>query len=76
VPTGKGKSIQPGIVFDEQWDDDNGHGTHVGGIAAANGQIVGVGPGAELTAVKVLDAGGFGSLSVVIAAPFLNCLDP
>lgn len=50
--------------------DDNGHGTHVAGIAAAldNGiGVVGVAPGARLWAVKVLSAAGSGSLSQIIA---------
>ena len=50
-------------------NDDNGHGTHVAGTAAAkddsNG-VVGVAPGAKLWAVKVLDRNGSGSLSNVI----------
>ncbi len=51
-------------------DDDNGHGTHVGGTAAAldNGiGVLGVAPGANLTAVKVLDQNGSGKFSWVIA---------
>lgn len=51
-------------------DDDNGHGTHVAGIAAAldNGiGVVGVAPGARLTAVKVLNSSGSGAISTVIA---------
>lgn len=51
-------------------DDDNGHGTHVAGIAAAkdNGYgVVGMAPGARLWAVKVLDKSGSGSISTVIA---------
>jgi subtilisin family serine protease len=60
----KGKSV---LTFDNAFDDDNGHGTHVGGTAAANGVIVGVAPGALLTAVKVLGANGSGSYSIVIA---------
>jgi subtilisin family serine protease len=47
--------------------DDNGHGTHVAGIAAANGQIKGVAPDANLLAVKVLNAFGFGFDSEIIA---------
>jgi hypothetical protein len=62
--TVKGKTV---IASDSNWYDDHGHGTHVGGTAAANGQIVGVAPGALLTAVKVLDSNGSGSWSVVIA---------
>jgi hypothetical protein len=49
--------------------DDNGHGTHVAGIVAADGQnIKGVAPKAKLMAYKVLDADGFGFESNVIAA--------
>ncbi len=55
------------IVFDNTFDDDNGHGTHVAGTAAANGTIVGVAPGAQLTAVKVLNSGGSAPFSIVIA---------
>jgi len=48
--------------------DDNGHGSHVAGTVAAiddgNG-VVGVAPGANLYAVKVLDANGSGSFSSV-----------
>jgi subtilisin family serine protease len=50
--------------------DDNGHGTRVGGVIAAkrNGEgVVGVAPGATLYAVKVLDNGGFGTDSDLIA---------
>src|SRR2546426_2748675 len=48
--------------------DDNGHGSHVAGTVAALDNaigVVGVAPGANLYAVKVLDAGGFGSFSSV-----------
>ncbi len=50
--------------------DDNGHGTHVAGIAAARDNavgVVGVAPGARLWAVKVLDSTGSGAYSCVIA---------
>lgn len=50
--------------------DNNGHGTHVAGIAAAKDNtagVVGVAPGARLWSVKVLDASGSGSISGVIA---------
>jgi len=50
-------------------NDDQGHGTHVAGIAAAldNGiGVVGVAPGARLWAVKVLDSTGSGVMSGLI----------
>lgn len=51
--------------------DDQGHGTHVAGIAAASGDngrgIAGVAPDAELVVAKVLDARGFGSNEDVTA---------
>lgn len=39
--------------------DVHGHGTHVAGIIAANGQIRGVAPDSKLLAVKVMDRNGF-----------------
>lgn len=51
------------------WEDDNGHGTHIAGIAAAidnDSGVVGVAPGARIWAVKVLDAGGGGTFGDVI----------
>jgi subtilisin family serine protease len=59
-----------GTFADENYDDDNGHGSHVAGTAAALDNtegVVGVAPGARLWAVKVLDASGSGYLSDVIA---------
>jgi len=50
-------------------NDDNGHGSHAAGTAAAidNGiGVVGVAPGARLYAVKVLDRAGSGTVSGVI----------
>jgi subtilisin family serine protease len=63
--------------------DDHGHGTHVAGIVAARNNtqdVVGVAPDATLYAVKVLDQGGSGTDSAIIAgldwiranAPSLN----
>lgn len=48
--------------------DGNDHGTHVAGIAAANGRIKGVAPGAQLMVLKVLDSAGYGELSTIIEA--------
>ncbi len=54
------------------YDDDNGHGTHVAGIAAGdgsaeNGKYQGVAPEASLYLAKVLDRDGSGSMSGVMA---------
>ena len=50
-------------------EDDNGHGTHVAGTAAARDNdigVVGVAPGARVWAVKVLNAAGSGSTSQIV----------
>lgn len=52
--------------------DDHGHGTHVAGIIAAEGNnslgVVGIAPGAKIIAAKFLDATGNGSLFDVLEA--------
>jgi serine protease AprX len=56
--------------------DDFGHGTHVAGIIAGSGagslglpkSFAGTAPGADIVALKVLDANGAGTTSDVIAA--------
>ena len=49
--------------------DDNGHGTHVAGIVAANSSTLkGVAPEASLIACKALDASGNGYTSTIIEA--------
>ena len=57
--------VSPG----SQADDDNGHGTHVAGTIGARNNgfgVVGVAPGTQVHAVKVLDADGSGTVSQVI----------
>jgi len=52
-------------------EDDNGHGTHVSGIVAAEDNsfgVVGVAPNAKIYALKVLDRRGSGYLSDIIEA--------
>lgn len=53
----------------KNWNDDNGHGSHVAGIAAAVDNdigVIGVGPAIDLYAIKVLGKNGSGFLSDVI----------
>ncbi|MBE0475689.1 MAG: S8 family peptidase [Coriobacteriia bacterium] len=57
------------VAYTSKYRDDNGHGSHVAGIAGAvdNGVgVVGVGHAVDLYAVKVLDRNGSGYLSDVI----------
>ncbi|WP_107728632.1 peptidase S8 [Desmospora activa] len=66
-----GKVIKGGDYIDNDNDpmDENGHGTHVAGIAAANTNngigIAGTAPNVSIYAVRVLDANGSGSLESV-----------
>lgn len=58
------------VWFTTNANDDNGHGTHVAGTAAAydnSAGVVGVAPGARLWAVKALDYAGSGYLSWIIS---------
>ncbi|MDQ2069374.1 S8 family serine peptidase [Natronospira bacteriovora] len=51
------------------WDDDQGHGTHVAGTVGAidnDIDVVGVAPDVTLHSVKVLDSGGGGSFAGII----------
>ncbi len=51
----------PQYTNPSDYDDDNGHGTYVAGIAAGTGGTYrGIAPGAHLLAVKALDQGGTG----------------
>ncbi|WP_221567833.1 S8 family serine peptidase [Alkalihalobacillus sp. TS-13] len=55
--------------------DDHGHGSHVAGIIAANGEVTGVAPDASLSAYKVLNNYGFGQVSDILAA-IEHAVDP
>ncbi|OIO53136.1 hypothetical protein AUJ46_05750 [Candidatus Peregrinibacteria bacterium CG1_02_54_53] len=60
---------QANFTRERSTDDQNGHGTHVAGTAAAKDNtagVVGVAPGARIWSVKVLDRKGSGYLSDVI----------
>jgi subtilisin len=62
---GKGVAFLSGVKSNN-WEDDNGHGTHCAGIADAldnNEGVVGVSTEATLHAVKVLSATGVGLTS-------------
>lgn len=53
--------------------DDNGHGTHVSGIACSNGwmssgKYMGIAPMAHIIAVKILDSSGRGSAATALKA--------
>ncbi|MEE3199378.1 MAG: S8 family serine peptidase [Planctomycetota bacterium] len=49
--------LDQGADTGEDFDDDNGHGTHVSGILASRGNLTppGIAPGASIIPVKVLD---------------------
>lgn len=70
-PDLSGKVIKGADFVDDDNDpiDENEHGTHVAGIAAANTNngvgIAGLAPKASILAVRVLDADGSGSLDDV-----------
>jgi hypothetical protein len=55
--------------------DDNGHGSHVAGIASADGLLKGVAPKAKLMALKVLSRSSGGMESTVICG-LERALDP
>ena len=65
-----GGSPLRGKCTDGTYEDGNGHGTHVGGTAAALDDgvgVVGMAPGARLHGVKVLSDSGSGYTSWIIA---------
>lgn len=68
ISGGRNYVVIKGRIAADNWNDDNGHGSHVAGtIAAIENTIgaVGVAPEAKLFAAKVLDSRGSGYLSDV-----------
>jgi subtilisin len=66
-PGGGGNDINECLA---EWDDDNDHGTHCAGTAAAADDgtgVLGVAPGATLHAVKVLACDGSGTFDDIAA---------
>jgi subtilisin family serine protease len=61
-----GKSFVPG--YPDGGEDGNGHGTHVAGAIAANGRVIGVGPGLGLASYRIFDPTGQGSVDTVAQA--------
>ena len=68
---GPSYKVVAGYNFVENNDDPidtHGHGTHVAGIIAANGELKGMAPDASLLAYKVIDNSGRGLTSHIMAA--------
>jgi len=58
----------PVPVPDDDPDDCQGHGTHVAGIAAADGEIVGVAPNASIGSYRVFGCAGSTDADIMLAA--------
>lgn len=60
--------IDPKGNYVQLANDISGHGTHVAGIIAANGKLVGVAPGAKLMVLKAVDRDGYAEPKNIIEA--------
>jgi subtilisin family serine protease len=68
IDTASSMAFEPSTRGPPAWEDDNFHGSHVGGIVTSNNiGVAGVAPNVTLIAVKVLNASGSGSFANVIA---------
>ncbi len=56
------------FVNDGRTGDAAGHGTFIAGLIAANGQLKGIAPDADLVSLRVLDANGTGTALGVVRA--------
>lgn len=75
---GDGCKVVGGYDFVDNDDDPmdvDGHGTHVAGIVAANGGVVGVAPDASILAVRVLDHEGAG-VNIQVVEGIEYAVDP
>lgn len=63
----EGRIIDNRDFTGDGYHDEDGHGTHVAGIAAGDGEYPGVAPEASLKNIKVLNDDGEGRLSDAIA---------
>jgi major intracellular serine protease len=61
-----GRNFTPEGWSQTNYEDLNGHGTHVAGTIAANGKIKGVAPDAKILALKVLNRHGSGNYYAII----------
>ncbi len=68
LPKGKVRARVDFVRDGNGKEDPGGHGTFIAGIIAANGDLKGVAPDADLVSLRVLDANGNGTLRGVIGA--------
>jgi major intracellular serine protease len=61
-----GRNFTPEGWGHDNFEDGNGHGTHVAGTISANGKIKGVAPESKILALKVLDRHGSGNYWSII----------
>ncbi|MGI6227725.1 MAG: S8 family serine peptidase, partial [Peptococcales bacterium] len=60
--------IDPQGDYVQLANDISGHGTHVAGVIAANGNLKGIAPGAQLMVLKAVDRDGFANPKNIVEA--------